>query len=210
MSESSDLVLSSTEARILGVLVEKHRTVPDAYPLSLNALMLGCNQKTSRDPVMNLDEATVLSALDQLLARRLVSAQAGGRVTRYAHHLGPVLGIPAQSEALLATLLLRGPQTAGELRSNAERLHRFADISTVEAFLEELAARAAGPLVRLLPRAPGAREPRWVHLLCGDPAVGAVGEAEIQPGLEARVAVLEAEVAALRQMLTELRDVLGN
>ena len=151
------------------MLVEKERTVPDSYPLSLNALVLGCNQKTSRSPTMEAAEADVQAALDELRAMSLVVESSGGRVMRYAHNLPRVLAIPTESAALVATLMLRGPQTPGELRINAERLHRFADLCSLEAYLAELAARAAGALVVELPRAGGARENRWMHLLCGEP-----------------------------------------
>src|SRR5438045_8181107 len=145
--------LSLVETRILGVLVEKQRTVPDTYPLSLNALVAGCNQKTSRDPILELSEPDVQSILDTLRAASLVIESSGGRVMRYAHNLERVLDLPTPSVALLAVLMLRGPQTVGELRINCDRLHRFADISTVEAFLQELANCLARALVVELPRA---------------------------------------------------------
>jgi uncharacterized protein len=162
--------LSLLEARALGVLIEKAHTVPDSYPLSLNALTLGCNQKTARDPVLNATDAEVQVAVDALKLLSLVFESSGSRVNRYEHNLGRALGLPSQSVALLAVLMLRGPQTCSELRSNCDRLHRFADLSSVEAFLDELAARSeekGGALVLKLPRAPGAREPRWAQLLCG-------------------------------------------
>jgi uncharacterized protein YceH (UPF0502 family) len=161
--------LTSLEARVLGVLIEKQRSVPDTYPMSLNALVAGCNQKTSRSPIINASEAEVLEALDALKHRSLVVETSGGRVMRYAHNAERALGLPSQSVALLATLALRGPQTAAELRSNSDRLHRFADASAVEAFLHELAERSP-PLVAELPRAPGTRETRWIELLSETPA----------------------------------------
>ncbi|MGE0801922.1 MAG: YceH family protein [Lautropia sp.] len=159
--------LTPLEARVLGVLVEKEQTVPDTYPLTLNALTAGCNQKTSREPIMSATEAQVQDALDGLRRRSLVIESSGGRVMRYAQNAKRVLELPSASVALLMTLVLRGPQTAAELRANAERLHRFADGSSVEAFLQELAERPAGALVVLLARQPGTREARWAHLLCG-------------------------------------------
>ena len=204
--------LSLLEARIVGTLIEKQRTVPDTYPLSLNALAAGCNQKSSRHPVMEASDGELLEAIDNLTALGLVSAVSGGRVARFAHGLERALGVPTQASALLAVLMLRGPQTAGELRLNCERLHRFADISAVEAFLEELAARPEGALVVELPRLPGSRENRWAHLLSGQPAGGfvpapppgaAVPSDEILL-LKERVAALEAEVAELRAMLARL------
>jgi uncharacterized protein YceH (UPF0502 family) len=191
------LTLSLLEARVLATLVEKQHTVPDTYPLSLNALVAGCNQKSSRAPVMEAGEAEVQAALDSLKRANLVIESSGGRVARYAHNFERVLQVPSQSAALLAVLMLRGPQTAGELRINSERLHRFADISAVEGFLEELAARPAGALVRQLPRLPGARENRWAQLLSGEPKLDAPPPEE-STGLAARVARLEAEVAALK------------
>ena len=205
--------LSMLEARVLGVLVEKSLTVPDSYPLSLNSLTLGCNQKTAREPVLVASEAEVQGAVDALKALSLAFESSSSRVTRYEHNLGRVLGVPSQSVALIATLMLRGPQTASELRTASERLHRFADISAVEGFLEELAVRAAekgGPLALRLPRAPGAREPRWVHLLCGAVDVGefasaADDEASVPiseiAALKARVSATEAELDRLRSLV---------
>ncbi|TAK80696.1 MAG: DUF480 domain-containing protein [Betaproteobacteria bacterium] len=195
--------LSLLETRVLGTLYEKERTVPDSYPLSLNALMLGCNQKTSRNPVMEASEAEVQAAIDSLKGLNLVMETSGGRVARYSQNLERVLQVPSQAAALLAVLMLRGPQTAGELRIAAERLHRFADISAVTAFLEELAARPAGALVVQLPRLPGARENRWAHTLSGAPEVQAPETKPVAPidGLEARVARLEAEVAELKTLV---------
>ena len=143
---------SLLETRVLGVLVEKQHTVPDTYPLTLNALVSGCNQKTSRYPILEATEAEVQATLDHLKSLSLVVESSGGRVMRYAHNAGRVLGLPPQSVALLATLMLRGPLTAGELRISSERLHRFSDISAVEAFLEELAARP--PRARGVEQAP--------------------------------------------------------
>lgn len=208
MSESLP-VLSLLEARVLGTLVEKQRTVPDTYPLSLNALQAGCNQKTSRNPVLEAGEAEILQAIDNLKAAGLVREVSGSRVSRFEHQLEKTVGVPTQASALLTVLMLRGPQTAGELRLNCDRLHRFADISSVEAFLEELAGRPQ-PLVVELPRLPGARENRWMHLLSGEPAidsappaVNAAAGADME-ALKARVATLEAEVAELRAMLAAL------
>lgn len=198
--------LSPIESRILGTLVEKQRTVPDTYPLSLNALVAGCNQKTSRSPVMEVSEAEALAAVDRLKEHQLVHEVSGSRVVRFAHNLEKQLGIPTQASALLTVLLLRGPQTAGELRLNCERLHKFADISSVEAFLDELACRPEGEMLVIeLPRLPGARENRWMHLLGGEPLIDAPAHAvpvgasgATIDALTERVATLEAELAALR------------
>lgn len=162
-------LLSALEVRALAVLVEKERTVPDTYPLTLNALTAGCNQKTSRYPLINAMEAEVQAAVDALKRCSLVIESSGGRVMRYAQNLKRVLEVPSQSVALLATLALRGPQTAGELRINCDRLNRFSDVSAVEGFLHEMADRPAGALVTELARQPGARETRWIHLLSGPP-----------------------------------------
>ena len=200
--------LTLHEQRILGTLAEKQRTVPDTYPLSLNTLLSGCNQKTSRHPVIEMSESEALVALDRLMLLGLVSTVSGSRVARYAHHLDKTLGIPSQAAALLTVLLLRGPQTAGELRLNTDRLHSFADISSVEAFLAELAKKTPEPLVIELPKAPGARENRWMHLLGGEvtvdlplnPKMNALDQ-DLLAGLLERVAQLENEVSALKAAL---------
>jgi uncharacterized protein YceH (UPF0502 family) len=194
--------LSLLETRVLGVLMEKQQTVPDSYPLTLLALTAGCNQKSSRDPVLDVSEAEVQSALDGLKRLSLVLETSGGRVMSYAHNFGRVLGVPAPASALLAVLMLRGPQTAGELRVNSDRLHRFADISSVEAFLHELAERPAGALVVELSRQPGSRERRWAHLLSGAPAPE---EASAVASQQARADALDtSEVAALRVEVARL------
>jgi hypothetical protein len=206
--------LSLLEARVLGVLVEKASTVPDSYPLSLNSLTLGCNQKTARDPVMNVSEAEVQAAVDALKSSSLVFETSGSRVTRYEHNLPRALGVPSAAGALLAVLMLRGPQTASELRTNTERLHRFADTGSAEAFLEELAARPeekGGPLALKLPRAPGAREPRWAQLLTGavDPASLPVAGDDEQFVAAGEIAALRAEVQRLDRLVERLYTELG-
>lgn len=206
--------LTALEARIVAVLVEKESTVPDTYPLSLNALCAGCSQKTARDPVMSVNEAQALAAIEELKALSLVVEISGTRTAKFEHNLGRALGVPGAAVALLATLMLRGPQTAAELRLHSERLHRFADVSSVEGFLDELAGKAE-PMVRKLPRAPGARESRWVHLLCGEVQIEATGAepgamaAAADAGLAEEVAVLRAEVAELRARLDRLAAALG-
>ncbi len=200
-------MLSLLDTRVLGTLVEKQHTVPDTYPLSLNALVSGCNQKTSRDPVIEASQAEVQASIDRLKSCNLVMETSGSRVARYAHNVERVLQIPSQSVALLTILMLRGPQTAGELRIASERLHRFADISAVEAFLAELAARPAGSLVVQLPRLLGARENRWAHTLSGAPKVEAKDPAP--PAAGDRLARLEAEVAELKELVSRIRAQLG-
>ena len=217
--------LSLLETRVLGVLVEKQHTVPDSYPLTLNALVSGANQKTARDPVIEASEAEVQAALDHLKSLSLVVESSGGRVMRYAHNAGKALGLPPQSVALLAVLFLRGPQTAGELRINSERLHKFGDILAVEGFLNELAEK---PWVKELPKQPGARETRWVHLLGAEPVSALAGTAAVpadgNPGsapgfdaltmsevaaIKANVAQLQAEVDALKETVARLSRELG-
>jgi uncharacterized protein YceH (UPF0502 family) len=221
-------LLSLLEARVLGVLIEKAAIVPDSYPLSLNALVLGCNQKTAREPVIAAAESEVQDALDGLKSLHLVFEASGSRVARHEHNAARVLGLPSQSVALLATLMLRGPQTASELRANSERLHRFADLSSVEGFLDELAARAeekGGPLALRQARAAGAREARWVHLLSGipeaAPALAAPTTDEFLPASEIaalksnqaaaqrEIDTLKAEAAELRRLVERLYGELG-
>src|SRR5258708_15202598 len=199
--------LSLPETRVLGVLVEKQRTVPDTYPLTLNALAAGCSQKTSRDPVMSVTDVEVRVTVDRLRSLSLVVESSGERVMRYAHNIERGLDVPSQSVALLATLMLRGPQTVGELRINSDRLHRFADGLAVEGFLHELAARNTGALVAELPRQPGARENRWAHLLSGAPSTAVAGGAAPQP--TAGGGVEPAELAALKESVRRLDDELA-
>jgi uncharacterized protein len=213
--------LSVLEARVLGVLIEKAHTVPDSYPLSINSLTLGCNQKTARDPVLNASEGEVQDTVMALKALNLVFEASGSRVTRYEHNAGRTLALPSQSVALLATLVLRGPQTVSELRTASERLHRFADLSSVEGFLDELAARPiekGGALVVKLPRAPGMREPRWAHLLSGAVDVSSmpvasdsadfVAVSEIA-AVKAQQSAMQAEIQALRGLVERLYAELG-
>jgi uncharacterized protein YceH (UPF0502 family) len=198
--------LAALETRVLGVLVEKERTVPDTYPLSLNALTLGCNQKNNRDPVMQATEREVQAAIDALRPLSLVIESSGSRVMRYGHNLGRVLHVDDRAVAVLAALMLRGPQTIGELRTNADRLHRFPDLAAVESVLRELAARPddqGGSLAVLLPRAAGERESRWAHLLAGPVAPRAAAPAPAARGDE--MAALRADVERLAAEVAELR-----
>jgi len=211
--------LTPLEARVLAVLVEKQATVPDTYPLSLNSLVAGCNQKTARDPVINASEADVLAAVDGLKSMSLAFETSGSRVSRYEHNMTRGMAVPSQATALLAVLMLRGPQTAAELRANCERLHRFADISSVEGFLNELAERFP-PRAVLLPRSPGAREARWAHMLCGEVQMTAeriapagtdddrftVGELV---ALKAELSRQGEELAALRALVQRMASELG-
>lgn len=214
-------ILSLLETRVLGVLCEKQHTVPDTYPLSLNALVAGCNQKTSRHPIIEVSESDVLAAIDSLKRPALVIESSGGRVPRFSHNMGKALHLPTQAIALLTVLMLRGPQTAGELRINCDRLHKFADISAVEGFLQELAERPDDAMVIELPRQPGSRENRWMHLLSGEPviedfapvasaheATGEVNSSEMA-ALKTRLAQLEAEVNTLKRVVGKLCTELG-
>lgn len=205
--------LTPLEARVLGVLVEKAATVPDTYPLSLNALVAGCNQKTAREPVINATDAEVLTAIDGLKRSSLVFEASSTRVTRYEHNAARGLNVDGASVALLAVLMLRGPQTAAELRANAERLHRFSDIAAVEACLQALAERYPPRAVRL-ERAPGARESRWAHLLSGEAALpAAIASGPFEPsaagGVAAADAVSAGELAALKGQIERQGDELA-
>lgn len=191
---------------MLGALVEKQRTTPDQYPLSLNALRLACNQSTNRDPVVEYDEAAIRAALERLARRRWVrlASGAGSRATKYRHLLDEALDLDAAAVSLLAVLMLRGPQTPGELRARTERLHRFADHDDLVAALGTL---TGSELVARLPRRPGQKEERYTHLLSGDDKevadrVEAAGPASVEGRLER----LEAEVAALRDAVARLDD----
>ena len=203
--------LDAAEIRVLGVLIEKSFITPDAYPLSINAITTGANQLTAREPVMSLSESEVQAAVDSLIARRLVSKrdQQSARVAKYEHLIRLRHSLPPAEQAVLAILLLRGAQTAGELRQRCERLHRFEDVAAVEAVLEHLAEKYP-PLAAALPRAPGTKETRHVHLLGGDAAVQEMAEA--QAGIAAagsgrgRIAEQEDELRRLREEFDALRD----
>lgn len=213
-----DRNLSTLEVRVLGALLEKELTTPDQYPLSLNALMLACNQKSNRDPVMDLDEGTVQQTLDELSARRLVKAETGhgSRVSKYRHRFCNTefgeLKLSAQALGVIITLFLRGPQTPGEIRTRSQRLCEFRDVSQVETCLKELNERDSEPLVRQLPREPGKRESRFVHLFSDQSALpesdadepGIATSHVVGEGLAARVATLEGQVAALEQQVAQL------
>ena len=186
------------ELRVLGCLIEKHRTTPDAYPLSLNSLRLACNQSTNRDPVVEYDEPASRGALDRLSRRgwvRLASGS-GSRAAKYRHLIGDALGLSGAEESLLAVLMLRGPQTPGELKQRTERLHHFESPADVDVVLDGLIGRE---LVARLPRRPGQKEQRYTQLLGGDGEE--VGGGSSDNSLEARVAQLEAEVRSLREAL---------
>jgi uncharacterized protein YceH (UPF0502 family) len=210
------IVLNPAEARVLGALVEKDITTPDYYPLSLNALINACNQKNNREPVTNFDEETVRLALRNLSDKRLAGPAGGadGRVTKYEHRLQEVFNFTRPETAILCVLLLRGPQTPGELRGRTERMHRFEDLDEVLSGLQQLMRREP-PLAKALGRRPGTKEIRYAHLLSGDveawepPAETASSsgsaDAERLIQLEEKVAALQAEVAELKQQIAEFR-----
>ena len=193
--------LHAAEVRVLGALIEKDMTTPEYYPLTLNALVNACNQKSSREPVVNYDESTVSQALALLrnkgLGVRITGA--GHRVEKYGHTLGEKLNLGRREMALLCVLMLRGPQTVGELRGRTERMHSFGDLDEVERCLESLAERDPDPLVTRMPR------DRWAHLLAGAPQQEAAEPAASPDGLEARVAALEREIERLQQQFAGFR-----
>ncbi|TVQ86134.1 MAG: DUF480 domain-containing protein [Chromatiaceae bacterium] len=205
-----DPMLTPVEARVLGCLMEKQRTTPEQYPLTLNALVTACNQKTSREPIMRLSPGEVGHTLGELRDRGLVHVSFTGRAERYDHKLAGTFMLDRRAQALLCALLLRGPQTPGELRTNTARLASFDDLASLLDSLQALAGHNP-PLVRELPRQPGLREQRYAHLLCGEPAVPAArlvdppATSPADPDLAARVAALEAEVAALRAAVAALQ-----
>jgi hypothetical protein len=216
MDQTAPIVLTAAQARVLGALVEKEVTTPEYYPLSLNALLNASNQRSNREPVMNLDEEQVRQALHGLEDLRLAgrARSADGRVAKYEHWLGEAFNFSRAEVALLCVLLLRGPQTPGELRGRTERMHRFEEIADVLAALQKLMERTS-PLVAVLPRQPGTKESRYAHLLSG--GVESISIAAAEPasahrdagddsGHEERIAQLESTVTELRQELAALRQ----
>ncbi len=210
-----DILFSPVEIRILGSLIEKETTTPQYYPLSLNALTNACNQKSNRDPVMNLDEETVERILDGLRFRKLAwkVTTAGDRVAKYKHNISTVHNFTPQEISLLCELFLRGPQTLGELRTHAARFYEFKDLEEVETVLQNLMGAENGPFVQKLPREIGRRENRYAHLFCGEVQV----ETErLEPSFEAsatkvyadnkRIEALEQELILLKTELTHLRE----
>ncbi|HMN01234.1 YceH family protein [Geobacter anodireducens] len=215
-----EILLNDVEVRVLGCLIEKELATPEYYPLTLNSLTTACNQKSNRDPVMALEESEVVRALDGLKMKHVaIQAADSGRVPRYRHILAERLRFSPAELAILAELLLRGPQTLGELRTRAERMHPFTDLTAVEQVLGELAERTP-PRVMRLPRQPGRKESRFAHLLAGEPDLSAeerpappegarlqvMAENERLAALESEVAALRAEVAELRQVMEEFRS----
>jgi hypothetical protein len=204
-----DLLLSDREVRVLGALIEKEITTPDYYPLSLNALTNACNQKSNRHPVMALDDGDVREALDELSRKWLAGpdSTAESRVTKFGHRVQEVFNFDRRQTALLCELMLRGPQTLGELRTHAERMYRFDDLETLELTLQKLIDRQP-PLVKKLPRLPGTKEPRYAHLLAGDnPEWTSVEEPVAAAQIsDNRIPALEAELAELKRQLADLQQ----
>jgi uncharacterized protein YceH (UPF0502 family) len=210
------IVLDNVEVRVLGSLIEKDVTTPDYYPLSLNALVNACNQKNNRDPVMNLNEESVRQALDSLQEKRLAGPASGAdsRVTKYEHRLQEVFNFTRGETAILCVLLLRGPQTPGELRGRTERMHRFEDLTEVQSALQRLMQREPA-LAQVLPRQPGTKEARYMHLLSGDledsrvqdaRAVQARSSIPSSSAESERLAHLEGKVEALRKEVADLKQ----
>lgn len=208
-----NIELSPVEARVIGCLIEKEVTTPDYYPLTLNSLTAACNQKSNREPVMALSDTDVQQAVDGLIARRLVSDESGfnSRASKFQHRFCNTefgdLKLSKQEKGITCCLLLRGPQTPGELRTRTNRLAEFSDVKEVEAVLEKMACREEGALVVKLPREPGKRESRYMHLFSGEVDVEsfATAAAPVQGGDNERIEALEAEVSALKEELSELR-----
>src|SRR5664279_2714905 len=207
-----NIVLNEIEARVLGALVEKDITTPDYYPLSLNALVNACNQKNNRDPVMNLEESAVRDALNGLHDHGLAGPVSGAdsRVTKYEHRLQETFNFSRGETAVLCVLLLRGPQTPGELRGRTERMHPFEDLDAVQSSLQKLMQREP-PLAAMLPRQPGTKESRYAHLLCGEVEAGEPALPSTVPRSSSsadteRINRLEEAVAALQQEVAELKE----
>jgi uncharacterized protein YceH (UPF0502 family) len=213
MTEPMELQLSEIEVRVLGALIEKENTTPEYYPLSLNALVNACNQKSNRDPVLSLDEQSVRGGLEGLREKRLAREvnSFDSRVPKFAHQLAEVYNFDRREIAVLCVLLLRGAQTPGELRARTERMYKFDDLAAVESTLQRLIQREP-ELVKQVPQQPGTKEPRYVHLLGGDVAIEEVPPAR-RPAGEAdseRMARLEAEVERLRNEVDELKQSLAS
>lgn len=201
--------LSAVECRVLGSLLEKQQAVPDSYPLTLPVLLAACNQKTNREPVMEVAEAEALAALRSLMRDALVWRREGGRAVRWEHNVERRWRVPPAGKAVMTLLLLRGAQTPGELRGRAERLCAFASVAEVESTLEDLAA-GDEPLVRQLAREPGQKESRWMHLLAGEPPSAPAGarpaDGEPRATLAERIAALEERLASLESKLASLLE----
>jgi len=201
------MILSETEVRVLACLIEKESTTPEYYPLSLNALTLACNQKTNREPVVSYNEDTVSEALDSLRVKRLArAASASSRVAKFEHSILEVFNLGRRELALLCTLMLRGPQTVGELRDRSERMRSFSDLEEVESCLEILIGWEPAPLAARLARQPGLKEPRYMHLLSGDAEPEIRQSADRPIPLQEQLETLRREVAELREEFSRFRS----
>ncbi len=211
---SAEPMLNETEARVLGALMEKQLTTPDAYPLTVNSLVLACNQKTSREPITNLEAGEVQRCLSQLQDRKLIEVDYGSRANRYDQRLTRVLGLDKSAQAILNVMLLRGPQTLIELLTRTQRMFEFSSAENLQEKLDQLCAKTHPVIVRI-PRQPGQREDRYMHLLCGEPdlvaiaAMGGSARKSTASDVDERVEKLEAQVQQLQKLVEKLLDLNG-
>ena len=210
-----DFILHPAEVRVLGSLLEKDITTPEYYPLTLNALVAACNQKSNRDPVLTYEDEAVIRALESLRAKGFSSVVTGGgnRVPKYSHRISDKLNLGRRELAVMCELMVRGPQTPGELKNRGARMYDFSDVEEVETVLHGLAERTPDPLAIRLQHVPGTKEPRWAHLLSGEPVLPVAGASHAPAMMpmsqgsqvDHRIDNLEAEVAALREELHEMK-----
>ena len=202
-----ELDLDASEVRVLGCLIEKELSTPDYYPMTINALRTACNQKTNREPVVDYSETEVVEALDGLQRKRLVGSASSsyGRAAKYRHALAEVMGLQRPQLAIIASVLLRGPQTSGEIRARTNRMYDFNSLDAVDAALEELQQREP-PLVALVPRRPGQKEDRYAHLFSGEPEESAAPAPPSAKGADRRIEALEEQVESLKEDVRELTE----
>jgi uncharacterized protein YceH (UPF0502 family) len=211
-----DITLNAVEARVLGALIEKERTTPEYYPLSLNALTAACNQKSSRDPVMSLTESEVMNSVETLRNKKLAwqLSTAGGRVPKFERNMNALFSFSAAEISIVSVLLLRGAQTAGEIRNHSDRLYSFSSINEVENSLRQLTEMEGGPFVKELPRQPGRKENRYIQLFTGEPDLSLYESEGTVTRVEAvgedRISKIEREMAEMRQMLVNLQEEFEN
>ncbi|HSX84284.1 MAG TPA: YceH family protein [Cellvibrio sp.] len=213
-TSSTEPLLTEIEARILGALMEKQLATPDAYPLTLNSLVLACNQKTSREPITNLESGEVQRCLSQMQDKKLIEVDYGSRANRYDQRLTRVLSLDKSAQAILNVMLLRGPQTLVELLTRTQRMFDFSSLENLQEKLDQLCAKTH-PVIMRIPRQPGQREERYMHLLCGKPdltaiaAMGSSAKKSASPELEERVEKLEVQVEQLQKLVDKLLDLNG-
>lgn len=213
-TDQTEPLLNEVEARILGALMEKQLATPDAYPLTLNSLVLACNQKTSREPITNLESGEVQRCLSQMQDKKLIEVDYGSRANRYDQRLTRVLSLDKSAQAILNVMLLRGPQTLVELLTRTQRMFDFSSLENLQEKLDQLCAKTH-PIILRIPRQPGQREDRYMHLLCGKPdltaiaAMGSGAKKSASPELEERVEKLEAQVEQLQKLVDKLLDLNG-